>query len=98
VLIFSDICLDDVLQFDSLGLYAELLCPLRTLECSGSWIHGEIIMFTEKMLRSILTCFASSLERLTVQSVDISQEALQILQKEYRFKTIISVNKVIADI
>ena len=41
------------------------------------------------MLRSILTCFASSLERLTVVNVDMSQETLHALQEEYRFKTII---------
>jgi len=39
------------------------------------------------MLRSILTCFASSLERLAVQSVDMSHETLEVLEEEYRFET-----------
>ena len=39
------------------------------------------------MLRSILTCFASSLERLAIQSVDMSHETLEVLEEEYRFET-----------
>lgn len=50
------------------------------------------IKFTEKMLCSILTCFASPLERLETGSVDMSQEIFHALQEEYRFKTIITSN------